>query len=53
MDSLKQFMRRNVYRWVGASVSAFSILSFVPSNLLFGEIPFPMQEYMNIKNKMK
>lgn len=53
MEFLKRLMRKNAYRWVGASVSAFSIWSFLPSNLLFGEIPFPTQEYMNIKNKMK
>lgn len=53
MKFLKQFMRKNAYKLVYASVSAFSIFSFLPSNLLFGEIPFPAQEYMSIKNKRK
>ena len=53
MDSLKQFMRKNVYKLVYASVSGSGIISDKPSIFLFGEIPFPTQEYMSIKNNLR
>lgn len=52
MDSLKQFMRKNVYKLVYACLSASWIMG--PSKtsvILFGELPFPTEEYMNIISK--
>lgn len=53
MDSLKQFMRKNAYKLVYASVQDSGMPGDKPSIFLFGEIPFPTQEYMSIKNNVR
>lgn len=52
MEFLKQFMRKNAYKLVYASLSASWIMD--PSKtsvILFGELPFPTEEYMSIISK--
>ena len=54
MDSLKQFMRKNAYKLVYACLSASWIMG--PSKtsvILFGELPFPEEDYIRIINKNK
>lgn len=51
MEFLRRFMRENAFRLVYASLSASDIFPGWTSALFFGEIPFPMQEYMSIKIK--
>lgn len=53
MKFLKQFMRKNAYKLVYASMGFPFLGGDGPSVLFFGEIPFPIQEYMSIKNKME
>ncbi len=53
MDSLKQFMRKNAYKLVYANVSPSGFFGDKSSILFFGELPFPMQEYMSIKNNVR
>lgn len=53
MDSLKLFMQKNAYKFVYAYLTAPWLGGDGTSFFLFGEIPFPTQEYMDIKNRMK
>lgn len=53
MKALKEFMRKNAYKLVYVCMGLPIMYEDLPSFLLFGEIPFPMQEYKNVKNKMK
>lgn len=54
MKALKQFMRKNVHKLVYASIaSSWIIAPSKVSVILFGELPFPREEYMNIINKIE
>ena len=46
-------MRKNAYKLVYASVQDSGMPGDKPSIFLFGEIPFPTQEYMSIKNNVR
>lgn len=52
MEFLKQFMRKNAYRLVYTSMGFGGHFPDFPSALFFGELPFPIQEYLSIKNRM-
>lgn len=53
MEFLKQFMRRKAYKLVYNRMAVSGMFSDMPSVIFFGEIPFPTQEYMDIKNRME
>lgn len=51
MKDLKQFMKKNAYKLVYVCMGFPIIYGDLPSLLFFGELPFPMKEYMSIKKK--
>lgn len=53
MKALKQFMKKNAYKFVYVCMGLPIIYGDLPSVLLFGEIPFPTQEYSTLKSRMK
>lgn len=53
MKDLKQFMKKNAYKLVYASIVLGPIIPSPVSVLFFGEIPFPAQEYKKIRSRIK
>lgn len=52
MGLLKQSVHKMGYRLVYAWIKVFGIYGDWTCLLFFGELPFPSQEYMDVKNKI-
>ena len=52
MKALKQFMRKNVHKLVYASIASSWIFGDLTSIFLFGEMKFPIQAYIEVKEKI-
>lgn len=51
MSLLSLLMHKGICKFV-YGLMASGIWGDIPSLFLFGELPFPTEEYMNIKNRM-